>query len=242
MIDDDRSMDSEDIELRGGALPECETILLETSDVESARAKAAQLWNISEADLADEVVESSSRLFGLLGKKLKVRVTSTRPIMYLQARDFVREVASMCGMELEVDLDDDCMINIHGDDSAIIIGRHGDTLKAFEFLTNLIYRQDQTLPKIRFDCGGYKTRREESLIKLARSAARDAARRGTTVRLEPMSSWERRIIHMALKSTRGVKTVSEGAEPNRYVAVVPAGTSHGRSDRSRRPRHPRPDR
>lgn len=243
MIDDDGElMTGEHGDIAASRLPERETIVLDAQDVTSACAKAAQLWGVSEHDVDSEVIEETSRLFGLLGKKMKVRVTSHKPLMYLQARDFVRTAVEMCGMQLNIDLDDECMINIDGEDSAIMIGRHGDTLKAFEFLTNLIYRQDQTLPKIRFDCGGYKCRREDTLVRLARSAAKDASRRGVTIRMEPMSSWERRVIHMTLQNFRGVKTESEGEEPSRCVVVMPSyGRQHHEGRSRRRPRKPRID-
>ena len=206
-----------------GIVPQPETMLMEVSDVEAAKSRAASLWNISEDDLVAEVVEDTKRFFGLLGKKLKVRVTSTKPLMYLQARDFVHSLMEQCELDLNVSLDDDCRINLEGDDSAIIIGRHGETLKAYEFLTNLMFRPDQEMPKIRFDCGGYKDRREESLIRLAKVTAKEAARKGVTIRLEPMSSWERRVIHMALQDSRSVKTSSEGEEPMRKIVIVPTG-------------------
>lgn len=217
-------------------MPAPESMLLEVSDVDAARDKAAALWNISKDDTEAEVVEDSKRFFGLLGKKLVVKVTSRKPLMYLQARDFVDSLMDRCGLDIDVVLQDDCCINIEGTDSAIIIGRHGETLKAFEFLTNLMFRPVQELPKIKFDCGGYKDRREESLVRLARSTASDAVRRGSPIRLEPMSSWERRIIHMALQESDVVKTLSEGEEPARYVVVIPTAKGAGRS---RRPMHGR---
>jgi spoIIIJ-associated protein len=216
-------------------VPQPETMLMETPDVETAKSRDAALWNISVNDVRTEVVEDTKRFFGLLGKKLKVRATSAKPLMYLQARDFVSALMDQCELDLDVTLDDDCRINLDGEDSAIIIGRHGETLKAYEFLTNLMFRPDQEMPKIRFDCGGYKDRREESLIRLAKVTAKEAARRGVTIRLEPMSSWERRVIHMALQGSRSVKTSSEGEEPMRKIVVEPTG----RADKRKRYRRQR---
>ncbi len=213
-----------------GIVPQPETMLIEVPEVEAAKSRAASLWNVSADDLTTEVLEDTRRFFGLMGKKLKVRVTSTKPLMYLQARDFVRSLMKACELDLDVSLDDDCRINLEGEDSAILIGRHGETLKAYEFLTNLMFRPDQEMPKIRFDCGGYKDRREESLIRLAKATAREAAHKGVTIRLEPMSSWERRVIHMALQDSRSVKTSSEGEEPMRKIVIEPTG----RPERRRR--------
>lgn len=210
-------------------------MILEAPDVASARSRVASLWNIKEEDIIEEVIEDSKRLFGLLGKKVTVRMTSSRPLMYLQARDFVRELMAACGLDLSVELDESNGIVIQGEDSGIMIGRYGDTLKAYEFLTNLMFRLDQSCPKIRFDCGGYKDRKEERLIRLAESAAEKALSKRSAVHLKPMSSWERRVIHMALQGNSEVETLSEGVEPSRYVVIVPSsGVEHGRRHRARR--------
>lgn len=225
----------EDHAERRSRMPEPETIILEAPDLASARSRAASLWGIKEEDLIEDVLEDSKRLFGLLGKKVTVKITSSRPLMYLQARDFVRELMVACGLDLSVDLDESNGIVIDGEDSGILIGRYGDTLKAYEFLTNLMFRLDQSCPKIKFDCGGYKDRKEERLIRLAESAAEKAIAKGASIRLKPMSSWERRVIHMALQSNSGVETLSEGVEPARFVVITPSsGAEHRRRPRGRR--------
>lgn len=224
------------IELENGqTVPlEPETMILDTSSVESAKEQAATLWNVSKDDLETVVLEDSKRLFGLLGKKMKVRVSTKAPQMLLHARDFVAEVMRQSGLDLATELDADGAINLDGEDSAIVIGRHGETLKALEFLTNLIHRPDQGKPKIRLDCGGYRVRREESLIRLAESVAREVLHKRTPVSLEPMSSWERRIIHLALQEYPDVSTTSEGEEPLRKIVVHPNRTERRRHFRRRR--------
>jgi spoIIIJ-associated protein len=202
---------------------EIETMLLETATVEAAKAQAAELWKISVDDVDAEVLESGRRLFGLLGKRSKVRVSSRAPLMFLQAREFAESIMKQSDLDLNVVVDAERTINIDGEDSAIVIGRHGETLKALEFLTNLIFRPDQNMPKIRLDCGGYRARREESLIRLAESVAREVLHKRTPISLEPMSSWERRIIHMALQGNSSINTSSEGEEPLRKIVVYPSG-------------------
>lgn len=224
---------SSDIDSGAKKIPTIESMVIESQDVESAKEKAAKLWGISEDDITAEIVEDQKRFFGLLGKKLIVKVESSRPVMYLQARDFVSTLMKECSLDLDVELDEELRIDISGDDSAIMIGHHGATLKAFEFLTNLIFRPDQELPKIRFDCGGYKDRREDSLMRLARATAREAVRTGAPIRLEPMSGWERRIIHMALQDVRSVTTYSVGEDPTRCVVVAPGSKQETKPERHR---------
>jgi spoIIIJ-associated protein len=209
-----------------GAAVNCasvESILLETTGMEAAKTQAAGLWNVSVDDLDAVVLESGKRLFGLLGKREKVQVSTKAPLMFLHAKDFAVSLMKQTELDLAVSLDDDFTINIDGEDSAIMIGRHGETLKALEFLTNLICRPDQSMPKIRIDCGGYRVRREESLVRLAESVAREVMNKRSPISLEPMSSWERRIIHMALQDNPGINTSSEGEEPLRKIVVHPSG-------------------
>jgi spoIIIJ-associated protein len=215
-----------------------ETIVLDAPSIAQAKATAANLWNVLEDDLDVTVLDEGKRLFGLLGKKMKLQVSTKTPLMYLQARDFARAVLKQSELDLDAALGDEYTINLDGEDSAIVIGRHGETLKALEFLTNLIYRADQGMPKIRFDCGGYRVRREESLTRLAESVAREVAHKRSAITLEPMSSWERRIIHMALQDNDEVTTASEGEEPNRKIVVYPSGSPVRRRNfrKRRRPR------
>jgi spoIIIJ-associated protein len=212
-----------------------ETIILEAPSVDAAREQASKLWDVRAEDIVIEVLDEEKRLFGLLGKKMKLSVSTTAPIAYLQARDFADSIMRQSELDLSARLDDERTINLDGDDSAIVIGRHGDTLKALEFLTNLIYRTDQNTPKIRFDCGRYRVRREESLIRLAESVAREVVHKGSPVSLDPMSSWERRIIHLALQGNTDISTSSEGEEPFRKIVVHPGNNSE-------RKRHPRKQR
>ncbi|MDR0654092.1 MAG: Jag N-terminal domain-containing protein [Synergistaceae bacterium] len=222
---------------RPAAAVDNESMILEAKSLESAIDTACKLWKVKKDDLETVVLDDGKRLFGLLGRKMKIKVTTLFPLMYLQARDFANSVLSQSELDLEARVENNRTISLEGNDSAIVIGRHGETLKAFEFLTNLIYRTDQSFPKIRFDCAGYRARREESLIHLAESVAREVIHKRVPVSLEPMSSWERRVIHLALQDNREISTSSEGEEPMRKIVVYPSGHSeHRRNFRRRRPR------
>jgi spoIIIJ-associated protein len=229
-------MNGENME-RPAAAIDNESMILEAKSLENALETACELWKVKKGDLETAVLDDGKRLFGLLGRKMKIRITTSHPLMYLQARDFANSILSQSELDLEARIESDRTISLEGNDSAIVIGRHGETLKAFEFLTNLIYRTDQSIPKIRFDCAGYRARREESLIHLAESVAREVLHKRMPVSLEPMSSWERRVIHLALQDNREISTSSEGEEPLRKIVVYPSGHSeHRRNFRRRRPR------
>ena len=114
------------------------------------------------------------------------------------------------------------ILDITGDDLAVLIGRHGKTLEALQFLISAI-----TVRKIGFrfpviiDVESYKNRQRQKLESLARSSANKAASQGRSVKLRPMSPYERRIIHVALREDNRVQTASEGEGANRHVVVVP---------------------
>ena len=114
------------------------------------------------------------------------------------------------------------ILDITGDDLAVLIGRHGKTLDALQFLISAI-----TVRKIGFrfpviiDVESYKNRQRQKLESLARSSAKKAAAQGHSVKLRPMTPYERRIIHMALRDDPRVETASEGEGSGRHVVVVP---------------------
>lgn len=114
------------------------------------------------------------------------------------------------------------ILDITGDDLAVLIGRHGKTLDALQFLISSI-----TARKMGFrypvvvDVEGYKGRQREKLENLAFSAAHRATSQGRNIKLRPMTPYERRIVHIALRDDERVETVSEGEGSARHVVVIP---------------------
>ena len=112
-------------------------------------------------------------------------------------------------------------------DPAIIIGKHGHTLDAIQYLVNLIVNKESRQEKRRIyivDIDGYRKRREESLQRYAREKAEIAKRKGVSIALYFMNSIERRLVHMALKEDGEVTTYSEGREPYRRIIINPSPT------------------
>jgi spoIIIJ-associated protein len=104
-----------------------------------------------------------------------------------------------------------------------LIGRHGQTIDAIQYLANAILARRVPGTSVVVDAAGYRARREATLGSLATGAAEQVARTGEQVVLEPMTAVERKIVHLALEAFPGVTTTSEGTEPNRCVVVAPAG-------------------
>ena len=124
------------------------------------------------------------------------------------------------------------IFNMHGDNLGILIGKHGATLDALQYLTNLVVNKipETGFARIILDVEDYRARREETLIRLAGHLADKACRIGEEIHLEPMSRHERKIIHMALQDNRRVTTYSAGDNQRRYVVIVPKRRRYGRSE------------
>jgi spoIIIJ-associated protein len=114
------------------------------------------------------------------------------------------------------------ILDIQGRDLGVLIGRHGETLDALQYITRLIVsRELQSRANVVVDVEGYKSRRETSLRKLALNMAAQARQMGRTMTLEPMPPNERRIIHIALRDDNTVRTESVGMGEHRRVTIIP---------------------
>lgn len=114
------------------------------------------------------------------------------------------------------------ILDITGDDLAVLIGRHGKTLDALQFLVSAItVRTIGYRYPIVIDVEGYKSRQRKKLESIAHSSANKAAAQHRSVKLRPMTPYERRIVHIALRDDDRVETVSEGEGSARHVVVVP---------------------
>lgn len=111
---------------------------------------------------------------------------------------------------------------IEGDDSGLIIGRKGETLRALEFLISfIIKRQLDKRIRVILDVEGYQERRRQNIASLAESAAEEALKSGKSVKMDPMSPFDRRIVHLALEKDKKVTTESQGSGSRRQVVIKP---------------------
>lgn len=141
------------------------------------------------------------------------------------AKYFATELIHKIGLEdavIDVENGGDCVkVNVSGEKMGLLIGKRGDTLDAVQYLTSLyVNKAKNSYIKVSVDTENYRAKREETLVKLARSLERRVIREGNSVTLEPMSPNERRIIHAALQNSDSVKTYSVGEEPYRKVVVA----------------------
>ena len=162
--------------------------------------------------------------------------------MLERALVLARAMLSKMGLDAQVERGqasaaDTLPLRIEGEDVGILIGKHGATLQSFQYVMNLTLNNgDATATRVTVDAGNYRARRQESLEAVARGAAQRARRENRPIKLEPMPSNERRIVHDILQTEAGISTQSEGREPHRCVIVAPGQSDYnGFSDtRNRR--------
>ena len=142
--------------------------------------------------------------------------------------DFVKTVISDIGLSATAELyaceDSTRRIIIAGEDASVLIGHHGETLDALQYLANLASARknvngERDKSRVTLDIEGYRKKREETLRALARRKASVALRTGRSVMLEPMSAYERRIIHSEIQNIEGVSTNSIGSDNNRKIVI-----------------------
>jgi spoIIIJ-associated protein len=140
-----------------------------------------------------------------------------------KAREFLQEVLKNMGMQVMIEKmikPDKIILHLHGKNLGILIGKHGQTLDALQYLTNLTTNQGkETRHFIMLDVENYRHRREETLKQLALRLSGRVKKKGDRVVLEPMNGYERKIIHVALQDAEHVRTESEGQDPYRHVVI-----------------------
>ena len=153
-----------------------------------------------------------------------VAVDPDEPAEYAEIRAFLTGLLERMGVSAEMEIspreNGGVNVNLTGSAMGAIIGRRGETLDAIQHLTNyVVNKSTEKHLHISVDAEAYRSKREESLTKLAEKMAEKAIKYKRSMALEPMNSYERHVIHTALQNYEGVTTSSTGVEPNRRVVV-----------------------
>ena len=118
-------------------------------------------------------------------------------------------------------LEEGILLDVKTDDAGRLIGRQGQTLADLQYITNrLLFQQDANTPKVMVDVGGYRAQAREALVKRAKDAAEKVRRWGDTVELEPMSAFDRRVVHQAIKDDPDVETHSVEVDGTDKKAIL----------------------
>ena len=136
----------------------------------------------------------------------------------------LEKILQLLGFDVSVEehrMDESILLDVKTDDSGRLIGRQGQTLADLQYITNrLLFQQDATVPKIMVDVSGYRAQAREALVKKAQEAAEKVRRWGDVVELEPLSAFDRRIIHQALKDDPNIETHSVEVEGTEKKAIL----------------------
>ncbi|WP_313163301.1 RNA-binding cell elongation regulator Jag/EloR [Sedimentibacter sp.] len=202
-------------------------VTIERATVEEAVIAALNELEAEKDEVVVEVInEPSKGLFGLIGSKnAKVKVTVTNGPEE-RTKKFIDVLLKKMDIEAvyKVSLSDNVLradiTKISEDDKGIIIGKRGKNLDEIQFLLNLIVNKGrQNYVRVIFNVEDYRSKREETLKKLAFKMADKCRYYKHKVRLEPMNPYERRIIHSSLQDEKDIITYSEGDEPYRKVVI-----------------------
>jgi spoIIIJ-associated protein len=192
--------------------------------------------NVDKSAVRFQVVSEGER--GLLGVGYApARVIATvagdsRPAardespLAAEARALVERITEAIGVSGRADVREDpelVTVTVVGTDLGMLIGRHGHTIDAIQYLANAIVsrRHPEDRKEVVVDAAGYRARRRASLEALAVRSAERAIADAEPVELEPMTAVERKVVHLRLEGFAGVETASDGTEPNRYVVITP---------------------
>lgn len=197
-------------------------------NVEVAVEKALAKLGITREQAEIKVISEGGKLF----KQAKVMV-SKKETEGEKALAFTEAVLEKMGLTFVVEMEEnesEARLELIGTESGCVIGHRGEVLDSLQYLASLVANKgNETYKRIILDTEGYRNKRAEKLKSLAKNLEAKAVRTGRPVKLEPMNSFERRIIHSALQDSEQVTTVSEGSSPNRYVVIVPKITAPSKS-------------
>lgn len=191
--------------------------------VESALAQLQTTKDRAEVDIIDE---GKKGIFGIFGSRPAVVKVSVIIDPIEEAKKFIRQVSEQMGTTVEIEVKREgknVYFVLTGEKIALLIGKRGQTLNSLQYLTQLVINRfaNQYLTVI-LDAEDYRSRRNDTLVQLAHRLAQKALKTGKDVALEPMPSYERKVIHTALAENKRVKTFSDGAEPHRFIVITPA--------------------
>jgi spoIIIJ-associated protein len=196
------------------------------STVEEARQNAFEMLGVAEdAAVEYEVLDyQQEKIFGLFGGKparVRAYIEESKPE---KCAAYIRAIIEKMGIDnanIEIqEFDGGAQFNITGDNIGSVIGRRGETLDAIQYLTSLaMNHKDDKYFRVVINIGNYREKRETALKGLAGKIAKNVLRSGRKTTLEPMSPFERRIIHTTIQEIDGVTSWSVGEEPNRAVVI-----------------------
>ncbi len=199
-----------------------EMFIYEGKEKELLLQKSLDNLKLTEEDILYKIEEKKSGLFKSISYKLSV-IKLTDIQNYL--KEFLENLIQDMGIKVTFESNirnKQITIKMFSDNNPILIGKNGQTLSALTLISKqVLYNQLGMYPYINLDVENYKDKQIGHLERLAKNIAREVKETKTPVVMDNMNSYERRIVHSILTDIKGVKTISEGIEPNRHIVVKP---------------------
>ncbi|WP_163539641.1 RNA-binding cell elongation regulator Jag/EloR [Gracilibacillus sp. YIM 98692] len=194
--------------------------------VNEAVQSALKQLDITEDQAKVEVIAEGKKGFlGLFGSKPAIVKVTKQDDPIEKLEKYIRNIVKGFGVDVDLELTVDNKVvtcELSGEKMAVLIGKRGQTLNAIQYLAQLaIHQYADKYHTVVMDAEGYRDRRKETLRQLASRIADRTIQTQSEVKLEPMPSFERKIIHTALQHNPNLLTDSKGTEPNRYVVIKP---------------------
>lgn len=197
-----------------------EILVYEGKNLNELKEKAFSELNASENEL---YIRETEEVKGLLKtKKYKLEIlTKDDVVKYI--KNYIIDVAKNMGITVNIEAkkrENYIQINLFSENCSILIGKSGRTMEALQYLIkNSIFNKTGFKINVILDVEDYKEKINKHLEYNVKKIAREVRKTGVDAKLDPMNSYERRIVHNAVNEIKGVSTISEGVEPNRYVVI-----------------------
>lgn len=174
-----------------------------------------------EKDLYIKEVEVKT---GLFNKKVEIEVITKQDVIDF-IKEYIKDLIEHIGLTANIEVkkrEDSVTFTVYANNNAILIGKNGRTLESLTTIVKqTVHKEIGTYFNMTIDIGEYKVQQQKRLESLAKRVAREVGKTKIEAKLDPMNSYERRIIHTILADNKKVLTESEGQEPNRYVVIKP---------------------
>ena len=208
--------------------------------IETALEEAEKKWDLNNNEYEYEVIDPGSKGFLKIGSRdALVKITMKTDFFARKVCDYIGNILNFSnGISHDLKIkhkirNGKIYINLFGDEMGRIIGKHGKTISALQHIANIyVNRITDVKAVVLLEVGDYKDRRKEIIEKIAFQNAKKAKYQGERIELDPMFSFERRIVHETIKKMNGVRSYSKGLEPYRFVVIEPQQRDKGSSTRN----------
>lgn len=199
------------------------TYIYEGKNEEELILTALRELDVKEDELLYVTKEETS---GLLKKKKVILKVVLKSDVLDFSKKFIKDIVSGMGLEINLETkrkENHILIKLHSNNNSILIGKNGKTLNSIQILLRqAIYVNTGIHANIVLDVEDYKEKHQRSIEFLAKKLAKEVTQTGIEIKMDSMNSYERRLVHEVLKDFKGIKTESEGEEPNRCVVIKPS--------------------